>query len=263
MKAAARTLAFFLCLAGSSALRNEAAAKDFVEEGVLGDDDDAKCNALVKGSHAVRFGSVLGGLKDCACIDPSHVMASKIGSKAYDIGQELTLDDKYNSFEYSKLEHYPVSYHCMTEDERLFRAAQLQLEKALDFKKTETTSWVFLGLDFLGDGLEAAGKAFKTPAAAVPALDQARTAAKEADTKWYQSEARACAAAVRGLEAAQSLLDAAQFGEAVGLLTEAATILNDQNDRDAAKDKAMATRKVVTSMVQALLPKVSEKVPAW
>mmetsp|Transcript_15012 Transcript_15012/g.34191 ORF Transcript_15012/g.34191 Transcript_15012/m.34191 type:complete len:261 (-) Transcript_15012:46-828(-) len=220
--------------------------------GLASDDDDAKCEAVVKGSKASRLGSVLGGLKDCACVDASQIVASQIGNIAYSYTVE---DTGYSSFVYEKI---PAdTYHCMSKTEQGFRSAKFAIEKAVDFKKDHNSHFVFFGMKLLADALVDTGAAYGiTPAANEEAL-------KLAMAHIYQSEAVACELAQRGLEAVHTLADPAKFKEAVVLLLDTTQILYQSSSRDDAKDKAQELRMLMKSIAKDLLPKVSEKVPAW
>lgn len=216
-------------------------------------DNDAKCNEAVPGSVVSRTGRYLGGVKECTCAKDDFVVAEfRSGELAVHDMWIKMLDDR--SFEYKQFEHRR-DHICMSRTEQLTRAAVVTIKEAIDFKKDQNTGWVFLGVKLLGHAMQAVGKAFQTSVEAIPDLDVARAAA----SSYYQSEATACKEAVNGLEATKALTDSAKFDNAVALLTETASILTKQNNRDAARDKAQETRMVMLDMVKSLLPMVEDK----
>lgn len=236
-----------------------------------------KCDKAVPGSEASRFGSVLGGLKECACKDKSSVIATAIGTRAWG---DLTLDGNWNSFKYEKKhEMMRLGHRCMPETERLYREAKLVLEKAIDFKKTSTASWVFLGIGLDSRGLQAAAEAFTGKWGGrihnfafffnmecegrefqYEGLDKACAASKAALGGHHQSEAKSCMYAVRGLEEAKDSIDGGKFNRAVALVTETAQILQETNSADAAMPKGLELRQLMDSIVLDLLPRVAANI---
>lgn len=238
-------------------------------------EDDAKCNWHVAGTRASKVGWLFGGLEHCRCKDESAIIATETGKVQW--GKDF-LDDNKNSFDYSKRNLFRDA-KCMPRDERVYRQALTDIEKAIANAATSRT--VFLDISIKAQALASFANAFRGESRKtltrepylrrfdcsgrtlrVPELDDACADAMQV-LKKYQSEAAYCLQAVHALEHVKDFVDGAAFTEAATLLSEAVKIMREKDNCDDARYTAGEAGAALLGIVRGLLPRVEDVVPPF
>jgi hypothetical protein len=238
-------------------------------------EDDAKCNWHVAGTHASKVGWLFGGLEHCRCEDESAIIATEKGEVEW---SKNFLDDRKNSFDYAKKNLFRDA-KCMPRDERVYRQALTDIEKAI--ANVATSRLVFLDMSIKAQALASFANAFRGESRKtltrdaylrgfdcsgrtlrVPELDDACADAMVVFKK-YQSEAAYCLEAVHALEHAKEFIDVAAFTTAATLVSQAVKIMREKDNRDDARYTAGEAGAALLGIVQGLLPRVKEVIPPF
>jgi len=258
MWALALALAFVCLLAGEShAARNQELVQtkfETVEHHraelnsiAVDDENEAKCEAVVKGSQSAK---VSNGLLGCKCIEDGDVIASEIGNPA--IG--YTLDN--SSFEDGKVPD--GKFRCMRETEKELRMAQNQLTTSIPQAMVMgggSQGAVFQGIEKLAAALFQVGYAYGIRPDLPPWSGEENT----------HVEAFACAKAQRGLEAVTSLVDPGMLEKTLSLLDDLKFLLQTYTRRASMSimKRAIQVRMAMLGIASDVKHRVSEELPEW